>query len=70
MNILASTNYFLDAVKPGRSGNKEMASTVAKLDSMIDMEKDGEAVSAKAEASKLKIDGVSKFHLSFFFFHD
>ena len=57
--ILASTKYFLDAVKPSRSESKGITAAAANLDSMIDMEKDGDAVSAKAEASKLKIDGVS-----------
>ena len=59
MNILASTNYILNAVKPGGSGSRDITSAAVKLDSMIDMEKDSDAVSAKAEASKLKIDGVS-----------
>ena len=59
MNISASTNYILDAVKPGRRGSKGMASAAAKLDSMIDMEKEEDTVSVKAEASKQKPDGVS-----------
>jgi len=54
----ASTNYILDAVKPGRRGSKGMASAAAKLDSMIDMEKEEDAVSVKAEASLQKPDGI------------
>ena len=38
--VLASTKYFLDAVKPSRSESKEITSAAANLDSMIDMESD------------------------------
>ena len=36
--VLASTKYFLDAVKPSRSESKGITSAAANLDSMIDME--------------------------------
>ena len=40
INILASTKYFLDAVKPSRSESKGITLAAENLDSMIDMEED------------------------------
>ena len=60
INNLASTNYILDEVNSSKSESKGRTSAAAvKLDTMIDMEKDKDAVSVKAGVSKLKINGVS-----------
>jgi len=62
----ASTKYFLDAVRPDRSGNKGINSAAANLDSMIDIEKDEDdiedgtnhPVSENKDGPKQKLDGV------------
>ena len=60
INDLASTNYILDEVNSSKSESKGRTSAAAvKLDTMIDMERDKDAVSVKAGVSKLKINGVS-----------
>ena len=60
INNLASTNYILDEVNSSKSESKGRTSAAAvKLDTMIDMERDKDAVSVKAGVSKLKINGVS-----------
>ena len=64
--ILASTKYFLDAVRPDRGGNKGINSAAANLDSMIDIEKDEDdiedgtnhPVSENKDVTKQKLDDV------------